>query len=398
MKAPMPHTKLTKTVVEQIPFTDKGQLRFNDSELSGFHLIVGMKAKTYAVQRDIAGKSVRVTIGRHGVYTAEQARKEAAKHLFFMSQGINPNEEKKREQTKGMTLEELAEDFFNARSNLRERTQTDYRYNLTKYLADWLKKPVADLTEDMVRRRYTHFGKNHGKTVANNVRRILSSILNYGIAAYKILERNPVRIIAETKSGYPIKRRRTYIKPHQLPAWWEAVEDEETDTSRDYLLLVLFTGLRRSEACRLKWSDIDLIGKTLSLEDSKNGEPLTLPLSRFLLNLLENRHRRYGNYEYVFPGDGEHGHYIEPKKSVYRVGKRSGIHFTIHDLRRTFITIAESLDISAYALKRLINHKITNDITGGYIIVDVERLREPVEKIAQTILGYKDGEEAGSYI
>ncbi|MEZ5814421.1 MAG: tyrosine-type recombinase/integrase [Alphaproteobacteria bacterium] len=211
------------------------------------------------------------------------------------------------------------------------------------------------------------------------------------IAAYKILERNPVRIIAETKSGYPIKRRRTYIKPHQLPAWWEAVEDEETDTSRDYLLLVLFTGLRRSEACRLKWSDIDLIGKTLSLEDSKNGEPLTLPLSRFLLNLLENRHKRYGNYEYVFPGDGEHGHYIEPKKSVYRVGKRSGIHFTIHDLRRTFITIAESLDISAYALKRLINHKITNDITGGYIIVDVERLREPVEKIAQTILGYKDG-------
>ncbi len=43
------------------------------------------------------------------------------------------------------------------------------------------------------------------------------------------------------------------------------------------------------------------------------------------------------------------------------VTRASGVHFTVHDLRRTFITIAESLDISAYALKRLMNHKMNND-------------------------------------
>lgn len=48
----------------------------------------------------------------------------------------------------------------------------------------------------------------------------------------------------------------------------------------------------------------------------------------------------------------------------------------IHDLRRTFITIAESLDISAYALKRLLNHKMNNDVTAGHIIIDAERLRD----------------------
>ena len=53
----------------------------------------------------------------------------------------------------------------------------------------------------------------------------------------------------------------------------------------------------------------------------------------------------------------------------------SGVSFSAHDLRRTFITIAESLDISVYALKRLLNHKMTNDVTAGYIITDVERLR-----------------------
>lgn len=68
------------------------------------------------------------------------------------------------------------------------------------------------------------------------------------------------------------------------------------------------------------------------------------------------------------------------------VTKASGIAFTVHDLRRTFITIAESLDISAYALKRLLNHKMTNDVTAGYIIADVERLRKPMQQITDFIL------------
>ena len=65
---------------------------------------------------------------------------------------------------------------------------------------------------------------------------------------------------------------------------------------------------------------------------------------------------------------------------------KSGVSFTVHDLRRTLITIAESLDIAAYALKRLLNHKMTNDVTAGYIITDVERLRAPMQKITDYML------------
>ena len=61
------------------------------------------------------------------------------------------------------------------------------------------------------------------------------------------------------------------------------------------------------------------------------------------------------------------------------------MHFTLHDLRRTFITIAESLDIPAYALKRLLNHKDSNDVTAGYIVSDVNRLREPMQRITDFI-------------
>lgn len=105
----------------------------------------------------------------------------------------------------------------------------------------------------------------------------------------------------------------------------------------------------------------------------------------FLYGMFEARRKRYGNYTFVFPGTGEYGHLVEPKKGIAKVVKNSSIKFTCHDLRRTFITIAESLEISAYALKRLINHRVT-DVTGGYIIVDVERLRSPVQKIEAFIL------------
>ncbi|MBK7362181.1 MAG: tyrosine-type recombinase/integrase [Micavibrio sp.] len=136
----------------------------------------------------------------------------------------------------------------------------------------------------------------------------------------------------------------------------------------------------------MRWSDIDFTDRTLTVPETKNGEDLTLPLSDYLYDLLQTRRKRYGNYKFVFPGSGKSGHLEEPKKAARRVKDMTGIVFTIHDLRRTFITIAESLDISMYALKRLINHKITNDITGGYIVVDVERLRAPVQRVADYIL------------
>lgn len=77
---------------------------------------------------------------------------------------------------------------------------------------------------------------------------------------------------------------------------------------------------------------------------------------------------------------------MEQRKKMTRDTKESGVAFTMHDLRRTFITVAESLDISAYAVKRLVNHKMNNDVTAGYIVNDVERLRKPMQTITDYFL------------
>jgi integrase len=112
-----------------------------------------------------------------------------------------------------------------------------------------------------------------------------------------------------------------------------------------------------------------------------------LPLSNFLFDLLRERQQES---PWVFPGSGKSGHYEEPKKAVKEVIAASGVQFTPHDLRRTFITIAESLDIPAYALKRLANHKANGDVTAGYIVLSVERLRRPMQQITDHILAKID--------
>lgn len=158
-----------------------------------------------------------------------------------------------------------------------------------------------------------------------------------------------------------------------------------TETVADFLLLLLFTGLRRQEATRLRWENVDLLERTLTIPDPKNHEPLRLPLSSFVYELLSKRSGRAIN-EYVFPGTGTQGYLVEPRAAIHCVVESSGVDFTLHDLRRTFITVADSLDIPAYAIKRLVNHKMRGDVTAGYIVSDVERLRRPMQQITDFIL------------
>lgn len=149
---------------------------------------------------------------------------------------------------------------------------------------------------------------------------------------------------------------------------------------------MVLTGFRRNEALRLPWADVDLDNHSVTTRDTKNGEDHTLPLSDYLLELLKARRQQDPEGVYVFASYGKQGYMVDPRRPLKRVIDRSGVTFTPHDLRRTFITIAESIDIPAYALKRLLNHRMRQDVTAGYIITDVERLRRPMQQISDFIL------------
>jgi integrase len=65
-----------------------------------------------------------------------------------------------------------------------------------------------------------------------------------------------------------------------------------------------------------------------------------------------------------------------------RTTRRVAYAISPHDFRRTFATVADSLDLSPYVIKRLVNHSMTGDVTAGYIVHNVERLRDAAQKIA----------------
>ena len=387
--------RFTKRSIEALPYAEdrKRPRVIFDSELPGFGIRVGLRSRTYFVQRDVGGKTVKLTLGRHGVITAEQARRDAQQMLAKLAAGENPNEVSKREAALRLTLSEAFESYLHTRSELRDSTKRDYTRAITRHLNGWADVPIVEITGQMVAERHRELASTAGKVSANHAMRVLRAVYNMAKVDFEDLPENPVRRLSLTRSWYRVRRRQRIVADHHLAVWFATVMALEHSTPRDFLRLLLFTGLRRTEAARLQWEDIDFENRTLTIDDTKNHDPHSLPLSDFLVDLLMARYRDRHSDNWVFPGSGKSGFYQDPKKAISIVKAASGVEFSSHDLRRTFITIAERLDIPAYALKRLLNHRSRDDVTSGYIIVNVERLRGPMQRISDHLIVLCEGHQ-----
>ena len=381
----MPTLRFTKRTIDALPHPEKGQVLYRDDMLRGFGLRVGARSKVFYVEGQVHQRTKRVTIGRADVIGVDAARKRAMAILSDMAEGKDPNAEKRREALESITVGQSFDQFFVSRTSLAESTVDRYRRSCDLYLKDWRRRPLTEITRQTILKRHQRIAKENGEVTANTVMRHLRSVYNFTAAAHEQFPPNPVSILTQARAWFPERRRRGVVGAHDLPAWWTAVM-EEPEYSRDFLLIALFTGMRRNEIASLRWEHIDLRERALHIPKTKNGDPLDLPLSDFLVCLLRERLDQTGTSPWVFPSTGRKGHIVETKKFTARVTERSGVTFTLHDMRRTFITIAESLDIPHYALKRLLNHRLSGDVTAGYIVSDMERLRGPVSLVAAKIL------------
>lgn len=407
-KASNQKVKITKSVVEKVALPEQGQIFIRDTDLKGFALRVTCNgAKSFIVEKRVNGRVRRMTLARYPELTAEEARVEAFKALGNIAKGNDPVALKRQDIAFATTLEQAFKAFKKARKSLKPKTLYDYERFMQVAFSEWKSTRLIDISKDKVASRHSKLGRENGHYYANHAMRFLRAVFNFAQAQYEdargnsIIIENPVVRLTRTKAWFREERRRTYLKAQDLPDWYKAVtklkltekpEDDPNDpilhpagTVSDYLVLMLLTGLRRQEAATLRWSEIDLDQLTLTVPNTKNHEPLTLPLSTEVRDLLEQRQQHAVN-NYVFPGKGHLGYLVEPRNYIKKVIKESGISFTIHDLRRTFITVAESLDISAYAIKRLVNHKMSGDVTAGYIVSDVERLRKPMQHISDAFV------------
>ncbi|HEY9684681.1 MAG TPA: tyrosine-type recombinase/integrase [Oculatellaceae cyanobacterium] len=284
---------------------------------------------------------------------------------------------------------QLAIDDYLATRDLKRSTVVGYRKSLNRCLKDWLEIPINAITPTMIDNRHRELStsgiRGPGRANANLVMRVLKAVINHG--HHKFGDGRPYINPVARLAWNRVPRRQGMILPEEMPDWFAAVLACENGTLRDYLLLLLFTGLRRSEASNLKWGDIDFQKQTLTVRETKNRETLVLPLTAVTREILERRFINANEENpYVF-----HGKFLNTKidrceRSFEKLQQRFGRPFIFHDLRRTFITTGESLDMAPYTLKQLVNHRGGNDVTFGYVISSPARLRAPLEEINIAIL------------
>ena len=154
-----------------------------------------------------------------------------------------------------------------------------------------------------------------GATV-NNVRALASGIFGKAIE-WSYLTNNPVKGIKTRKS---IKRDR-FLQSNELPRFFASLAKEPNDTIRDFFLLSLLTGARRSNVLEMRWNQINFAEGIWRIPDTKNGTPQNVTLSPEAATILEAR-KANSESPFVFPGEGASGHLVEPKKGWKRIFDR----------------------------------------------------------------------------
>jgi integrase len=392
----MPKLKITKANMAEIAKPTAKQADYYDTELAGFGVRATKDALTFFVRSTLRGTTKKpfIPIGTYGAFTPDQARTKAKEYLRRLDNGENPHP-KAQPKLETITIQDLYRQYISGKKTpLGASTIYAYDSWMKNHFLDWLPLPANTITGSMVLDRLALMEKSNGMTQAASSIKLLRGLYRLGIALHPgVIIHNPVEAVREVRGREwsPRKRRMTYIEPKNLPAWFKAVSEYDNPKGQDYMLLLLYTGLRKMEAARLKWSDIDFKTKTFTFTPEKKrcekpeDDQVTMPLSVQAYRLLLHRKAQGWENEYIFPGKHPSPHLSNPDNYKRDIIATSGVTFCFHDLRRTFITIAESLDIPHYALKALLNHSMGNDVTGGYIIMSTERLREPMQMIADKI-------------
>lgn len=390
----------TKSAIEALPRPDSGRATYYDrggrDSVPGLQLRVTPNGvKTFSVLRRVPGSSpVRFNIGRFGLVSVDQARAEAKKINSEIVRGEN-RAAVKRALKAELTFGEVFEDFLGHRLNksgksLSDRTKGEYRAAFRLHLGEFKNRKLSAIEREDVARLHRKIGAT-AKTQANRVKAVVSSVYGYAIHRGIYSGANP----ASGVQGYAERARERFIQSDELPAFFEALASEPNDTMRDFFLLALLTGARRSNVLSMRWADLRLDDGVWRLAKTKNGDPQNVILSAEAVEILRQRQEAADDDAvFVFPGDGKAGHLAEPKKGWARILERAGLSdLRIHDLRRTLGSWQAKTGASLAIIGKSLNHK-THQATAIYARLDLDPVRQSVTTATSAILeaaGVKDG-------
>ena len=378
------YRKLSKSVVDRLAVDGKDTVVW-DRDLPGFGVRVYPSGrKVYVVQSRSGGKSRRVTVGRHGDITPEEARKAAVKLIVRIKAG-EPLVETKPEAPP--TVGDLAERY------LREHVAMHCKPNTVKHYGQMVRKHIvpalADLRVSEVQRKHIlkfQYGLRDMPTVANRTVDILVKMFNLAeLWEMRPPGRNPCRSVRR----YKVKpRKERFLTPEELARLGRTLDiaPAERLASRHAaaaVRLLVLTGCRRNEILGLAWDDLDFEAGEMRLADSKTGARV-VPLPPAAVDVLNDLPRTAGN-PWVFPGRKKGAHQVNINDAWERVRKHAGLDdVRLHDLRHTYASRALAIGEGLPMIGELLGHRQVNT-TARYAHLARESIQASTARVAESI-------------
>ncbi len=347
----------------------------------------------YLVQNRGPRGSKRVTVGRHGIISADQARRRAASIIARIKAGEDPNPAPKTRAEAGLTVAELAERYLREHVAVRCKPNTakGYRQMIDNHISPALGKvPIAALRREHI--ADLQFRLRGTPTAANRAVADLSRMLNQAEAwGLYPAGSNPCRALPK----YRTRRLERFLTEEEFRRLGGALGGLEAEGRMPLhaaaaLRLLMLTECRSSEIMTLRWEDVFLATNEIRLRDSKTG-PRTVPLSLAAARVLAELPRPAGN-PWVIAGHEPGTRLSHINYYWYRVRERAGLDdVRIHDLRHSFASRALALGESLSMIGKLLGHSKIQT-TARYAHLARDSVKESAARVAASIGADLSGE------
>lgn len=351
--------KLTEPFVAKLTVPNGARdVQIFDDVLPGFGIraFAGGK-RSYFVKYGVGGHQRKQTLGTAAPGVLAAMRRRASEVLSKARLGVDVAAERQAKQVQAekqaATIGNLLETYLKAKKKkLRPSTLWQMEYHLKNMWLPLHGVPVDELRRAAVVTRVDEIEETSGPVSADRAKAYLCGFLNWAIQRGHA----DANVAASIDKRGPDGGRERVLSPDELRLIWHACPD--SDYGRIVKLLLL-TGQRREEIGGLRWDEMDLEVRLIRLpgERTKNRKPHDVPLCDLAVAVLESTPRIVG-HETVFgdrPDTGYSGWSAAKRRLDARLPEGMK-HWTIHDLRRTFVTLANELGVEPHHVEACVNH------------------------------------------
>lgn len=392
-----PARELTLDQIRNFPVPATGKKWLRCDVLTGFGAVITANgARSYFVQARVKGTDLqpRVRLGSIDQIKMPAARSMARDLIALAHQGIDISRKataKSTNQARTLTVMGAYQKYL-AERDLKPATHENYAKSIKRMQA-WHERELWSITKTEVSDMFMHLLKNHGKAHVRQDMSLFGSLWKHCAAELDTALQCPTIVLAAKQMWKKAKvgRKSRLITEADFPAWWASLDGVggghgNGGTWELYFKALALTGCRRSEMLCAEWTDYDAKNQLMTFpgERTKNKRTHQIPVGPVLASMLEaHRATQPPGTRFIFTHAAGPRRLTRPMNVVNRHVKAHGLKWSCHDLRRTYITVADSLNVPRNHLKALVNH-IGGDVTDGYI--RPENLRPSQEAIEAAIV------------